>query len=186
MKYLLGKTSNMFVVSGLVKIAAGILICLWPVASFTPLIYLFGVPALLQAIVYLSSAVQHRHRYEDWKILFIQGVIYLSAGIAVVGYPGVTPVFLMIAIGATWLLIGIVNVTMSVQLNKESQKEVGLLSSGLLSIVAGVYILSNLDREVYLLLWILVIYSFLVGILNIIFGINARGWRRMYFDEYRE
>jgi len=186
MKYLLGKASTMFVVSGLVKIAAGIVICLWPISDFTPLIYLFGLPAIIQGIVHLTSAAQYRSRYEDWRVLLMQGVIYLAAGAIVVGYPGVTPGFLMVAIAVAWLLSGIVNVMMSVQLNKELQKEVGLLLSGILSIMAGIYILTNLNREVYLLLWILVIYGFLIGILNILFGIKARTWHHMYFDDYME
>ncbi|MGZ3851859.1 MAG: HdeD family acid-resistance protein [Flavisolibacter sp.] len=186
MKYLLRKTSNMFIVSGLVKIAAGILICLWPIADFTPLIYLFGLPALVQGIVHLTNAVQYRSRYEDWPVLLVQGVIYLVAGATVVGYPGVTPGFLMVAIATAWLLSGIVNILMSVQLNREAQKEVGLLSSGLLSIIGAVYLFTNLDREVYVLLWILVIYSFLIGILTIIFGVKSKTWDLMYFDDYRE
>ena len=176
----------MFVVSGLVKIAAGIVICLWPISDFTPLIYLFGIPAILQGIVHMSSAVQFRSRYEDWRVLLVQGVIYLVGGVTVVSYPGVTPTLLMIAVAVTWLLSGIVNILMSIELNKESQKEVGLLLSGLLSIMAGVYLFTNLDREVYMLLWVLVIYSFLIGILNIVFGIKAKTWHHMYFDDYRE
>jgi hypothetical protein len=39
---------------------------------------------------------------------------------------------------------------------------------------------------VYLLLWILVIYSFIIGTLNIIFGMKARNWQQMHFDDYME
>jgi uncharacterized membrane protein HdeD (DUF308 family) len=186
MKYLLRRTSMMFVTSGLVKIAAGIAICLWPISDFTPLIYLFGVPAILQGIVHVSTAFQFRAEHEDWLVLLIEGIIYLLGGILVVAYPGVTPAFLMVSMAITWSLVGIITVMMSVQLNRESQNQVGLLMSGVLSIIAGVYLFTNLNREVYLLLWILVIYSFIIGTLNIIFGMKARNWQQMHFDDYME
>jgi uncharacterized membrane protein HdeD (DUF308 family) len=186
MKYLLGRTSSMFVASGLVKLAAGIAICLWPISDFTPLVYLFGAPAILQGVVHVSTAFQYRDEYQDWPVLLVEGLIYLLGGVVVVAYPGVTPVFLMVAIGVVWSLVGIIMVMMSVQLNKESQNEVGLLLSGILSIIAGLYLFSNLDRQVYVLLWIIVIYSFIIGILNIVFGIKAKDWKRPYFDDYME
>jgi len=186
MKYLLEKASTMFVVSGIVKIAAGIVICLWPIDDFTPLVYLFGVPAIVQGIVHVLKAVQYREIFYNWVTLLMQGLVYLVDGLIVVSYPGVTPAFLMVAIALTWLITGGMMVMMSVQLNKESQKETGLLMSGLLSILAGVYLLINLDRQVYVLLWVLVIYSFLVGILNIIFGVTAGRWGLSYSDDYIE
>jgi uncharacterized membrane protein HdeD (DUF308 family) len=186
MKYLLRRTSSMFVASGLVKLAAGIAICVWPISDFTPLVYLFGVPAILQGVVHISTAVQFRERYEDWRVLLVEGFIYLVGGVLVVAYPGVTPAFLMAAIAVTWSLVGIIMIMMSVQLNNESQNEVGLLLSGILSIIAGIYLFTNLNREVYVLLWILVIYSFIIGILNIIFGVKARSWQQMHFDDYIE
>lgn len=186
MKYFLGKTSMMFVVSGLVKMAAGIAICLWPITDFTPLIYLFAVPAVLQGIVHITTSFQYKEMYDHWRIMLIEGIIYLAAGAFILSYSEVTPMVLMIAIAATWSLVGIIMVRMSIQLNKESQNEFGLLLSGILSIMAGIYLLTNLNRDVYSVLWILVIYSFLIGILTMVFGIKAKAWHHIYFDDSME
>lgn len=176
----------MFIISGLVKIVAGIAICLWPIADFTPLIYLFAVPGVLQGIVHITTALQYKEMYDQWRVMLFEGIIYLTAGVFILGYPGITPVLLMVAIATAWSLVGIIMVRMSIQLNKESQNEFGLLLSGILSIMAGVYLVINLDRDVYSVLWVLVIYSFLIGILTMIFGIKARSWQHMYFDDIME
>ena len=172
----------MFIVSGVIKIAAAVLICVWPMEDFTPLIYLFGVPAVLQGSSYMFFALNQRVNYVQWGALLILGIVYFLPGVLLIVYPNVTPEFLMIAVAATWSLVGLMLILFSIQLNKESQSEVGLLLSGTLSILAGVYMVTNLDRTVYSLLWIIVIYSILIGILHITFGIKAKGWRRFNFD----
>jgi uncharacterized membrane protein HdeD (DUF308 family) len=186
MKYLLGKTASMFIASGLIKIAGGIAICLWPINDFTPLVYLFGIPAIIQGFLHITTAVHYKDMYDEWRVLLLIGSFYLIGGAVLVSYPNVTPKFLMIAISITWLLIGMIMVLQSIRLNKESQNEFGLFLSGVLSMMAGVYLLTNLHREVYSILWIIVIYSFLIGILTILFGIKARAWQHMYFDDIME
>src|SRR5678809_850188 len=104
MKYLVEKSSSMFVISGGVKIAAAIVLCLWPVEDFTPLIYLFGIPAIIQGSSHIISAVYRRTMFGYWWVLFVLGVVYLTAGVVIIGYSDVTPVFLMVAIGITCLL----------------------------------------------------------------------------------
>ena len=176
----------MFVLSGLVKIAAGIAICLWPISDFSPLIYLFGVPAVLQGLVHITAAFQYKEMYDQWRLIVLQGIIYLASGVFIMSFPGVTASLLMIIIAATWTLIGVIMVVMSIQLNRESQNEFGLLLSGILSIMAAVYLVTNLNRDVYSILWILVIYSFFIGILTMIFGIKAKAWQHIYFDDIME
>jgi uncharacterized membrane protein HdeD (DUF308 family) len=71
-------------------------------------------------------------------------------------------------------------------LNKELENGYGLLLSGILSLMAGVYLVTHLNSNVYSILWVVVSYSFLIGMLTIYFGLKARSWRYMYFDDIME
>src|SRR5688572_16628684 len=106
-KYLLGKASSMFVVSGLVKIAAGIAVFMWPIDEFTPLIYLFGIPAVVQGFVHIYAATNNRNMGAYWWVLLLVGIVYITAGVITVTYPDVTPMFLMSAVAVVWSFAGV-------------------------------------------------------------------------------
>lgn len=186
MKYLLGKASSMFVVAGLIKITAGIAVCLWPLIDFPTLIYLFGIPSIIQGSLHVITAVQYRSIYNDWWTIFLMGVIYMAAGVVTIGYPDVTPIFLMVIISVTWSIVGLTMMLLAWRLNREMQNEFGLFLSGVLSIMAGVYLTTHLYSDLFSILWVVVIYAFLIGILTMLFGIKARAWAHVYFDDTME
>src|SRR5438309_156657 len=133
MKYLLGKASSMFVVSGLVKMAAGIAIIFWPIDEFTPLIYLFGIPATVQGIIHINTAVHNRRMFDYWWVLLLTGIVYTAAGLVVLGFPGITQAFFITVIAATWLFVGAVMILISIKLDREWEKEFELVLAGILS-----------------------------------------------------
>ena len=185
-KYLLGKASFMFVVSGLVIIAAGIAVFIWPVEEFTPLVYLFGIPAIVQGLAHIYAATYKRSMCDLWWVLLLVGIVYLTAGVITISYPDVTHVFLMSAISAAWSFTGAMMILLSIQLHKELENGSEFLLSGILSLVAGAYLLTNLQNNAYSIVWVVVSYSFLIGMLTIFFGIKAKAWTYFYFDDRME
>ena len=186
MKYLLSNISSMFVFSGLVKIAAGIAVFLWPSADFDALIYFFGIPAIIQSILYINAAAYNRTMYDQWWVLLLPGIVYMATGVITLGYPDITPEFLMIMIAATWSLAGLIMIMLYIQLVHESKNEFKLLLSGVLSIMAGIYLVTHLSQSVYSILWVIVAYCFLIGLLTFFFGLKAKGWQPVYFDDIME
>ena len=176
----------MFLVSGFIKIAGGIAICLWPLMDFSTLIYLFGIPSIIQGSLHMITAAQYRSIYAGWWKVFFMGIVYLAAGVVAISYQNMTPQVLMIMISITWLLIGITTMALAMRLNKERENGVGLLLSGSLSIMAGVYLVTSLSDDIFSILWVVVIYAFLIGILTSLFGIRARAWQHVYFDDIME
>ena len=176
----------MFLVSGFIKIAGGIAICLWPLMDFSTLIYLFGIPSIIQGSLHMITAAQYRSIYAGWWKIFLMGIVYLASGVVAISYQNMTPVFLMILIAITWLLIGLITMLLAWGLNKERENEVGLLLSGSLSIMAGVYLVTSLSGDIFSILWVILVYAFLIGILTSLFGIRARAWQHIYFDDIME
>ena len=186
MKYLLGKVSNLFIISGLLKLTGGILVCLWPLTDFTPLIYFFAIPAIIQGLLHINAATHHKNIYDFWWVLLLIGVIYLAAGGIVLTLPDITPEFLMIVVATAWSLVGAILMLLAFQLQREYENGIGLLLPGIVSIMAGIYMVTNLHRNIYSILWVIVTYSFLIGLLTLIFGIRARAWQHIYFDDIME
>ena len=186
MKYLLGKASAMLIYSGLIQMMAGTTIYFWPLAEFTPLVYLFGIPAFLQGVIHINSAAQNRSIYGYWWVLLVVGMAYLAAGVVTLGYPDLTPALLLLVMATTWSFAGVVMILISVQLNREWENELALLISGILSLMSGIFLVMNLQRSIYSILWVIVCYSFLVGIFTILFGMKARAWQHIYFDDIME
>jgi uncharacterized membrane protein HdeD (DUF308 family) len=176
----------MFVVSGLVKLAAGVAIIFWPIDEFTPLIYLFGIPAIVQGIIHINAAIHNRRMFDYWWVLLLVGIGYMAAGLFVLGFRGITPVFLITVIAVTWLFAGVVMILISIQMNREWEEEFELLLAGILSLMLGIYVVTHLHQSVYSILWVVISYSFLIGLLTIMFGLKARSWQHMYFDDIME
>jgi len=176
----------MFVASGLIKIAGGIAVCLWPVVDFSTLIYLFGIPSIIQGSLHLITAAHYRNMYDQWWLLFLMGIVYMSAGVITISYRDVTPMILMIIMAITWSMVGIMMILLAWRLSKETQNEFGLYLLGFLSIIAGIYLATHLRSEVFSILWVVVIYAFLIGILKAMVGIKAKAWQHVYFDDIME
>jgi uncharacterized membrane protein HdeD (DUF308 family) len=176
----------MFVVSGLVKMAAGVTIFLWPIDEFTPLTFLFGIPAIIQGVIHINAAVSNRSMYDDWWVLLLVGIVYAVTGLVVLGFPGITPFFLITVIASAWLFAGVVMILLFIRLNREWEKEFELLLAGILSLMAGIFMVTHQHDNVYSVLWVVVSYSFLIGTLTLMFGIKARSWLHIYFDDPME
>jgi len=176
----------MFLISGFIKIAGGIAICLWPVMDFSTLIYLFGIPSIIQGSLHIITAAQYRNLYDDWWTIFFIGTVYMIAGVVTIGYKDITPMLLMVIMAITWLIVGLVMMMLAWRLNKDMQHEFGLFLSGTLSIMAGVYLFTSMNGDIFSILWVVVIYAFLIGILTALFGVRARAWQHVYFDDIME
>ena len=119
-------------------------------------------------------------------VLLFVGILYMVAGVVSIGYPELTPMGLMIIIALTWLVVGLATTVLAWRLNREMHHEFGLFLSGTLSIMAGVYLLTSLRGDIFSILWVVVIYAFLIGILTALFGIKAKEWQHVYFDDIME
>ena len=182
MRYQLGKAAVMFLVSGFVCIAEGVMICLWPEMSFTTLTYLFAFAIIIQGTVQFFYG-RHRSLENPWLIVLYLGVINIALGHFIIFYPHLPEIVFIMSIAMTWTSTGIVMLLFAFYLYKETHKDSWLIISGIFSVLAGFYVVAHFQKGLMPLLWVTVLYDFLFGLIVVVFGLKARAWTRMYFDD---
>src|SRR4051795_9247300 len=103
-------------VRGLVAVAFGIVILVWPGLTVTALVLLFGVFVLVDGFAHLVAAF----RVQDgrgWQIF--EGVAGVGAGVITLVWPDVTTLALLYIIGAWAVVLGALRIVAGVQLRKE-------------------------------------------------------------------
>ncbi|HKH62414.1 MAG TPA: HdeD family acid-resistance protein [Flavitalea sp.] len=178
MKNLLQKVSTSLIFSGLMSLLFGILCFAWPDITLVALVWLFGISIIGQGIAFVSSAVTHRKEEDQWWVLLLIGLINIVAGLLAIFYPGISALFLVALMGITWLITGIIEVIAAIRLRKEIENEGWLILGGLLSVIAGAYILVSPGSGALAILWLIALYAIIFGILLILLGYKAKGWQR--------
>src|SRR3954447_24593851 len=122
-------------VRGLVAVAFGIVILVWPGLTVTALVLLFGVFVLADGFAHLVAAF----RVQDgrgWQIF--EGVAGVAAGVITLVWPDITALALLYVIGAWAVIMGALRIVVAVQLRKEIPNEWLLIISGALSVAFGI------------------------------------------------
>jgi uncharacterized membrane protein HdeD (DUF308 family) len=179
MKHKLGKAALMFLVSGIVCIAEGLVICLWPDMSFNTLVYLFGFAIILQGAAQFTYGIR-RSLENPWMIVLYIGIINIVLGHFLIFYAHLTEFIFIVSIGMTWTTTGFAMLLFAYYLYKETHRDSWLIISGIFSILGGFYVVTHFQKGVIPLLWITVLYDFLFGLTVVLFGVKARAWIRMY------
>ena len=104
----------------------------------------FGVLALIGGIAQLIDAFRCR----GWKAVaahILLGLLYLAAGVILIGMPIQSAWWLTLLIGAMFIVTGVLRIFMAFQLKGSGAAAVWLGLSGLISILLGVLIYSIVD-----------------------------------------
>ena len=183
MKGLVQKAAWTFIISGIISLLFGILTFSWPGITLVVLVWLFAIPLLLQGIIQTITAIKNRRDEYYWWVFLLWGVVNCIAAIAVIMYPGITAMFLIILMGIAWIGAGITLIMAAVRLRKQINNEGWLLLGGIISIVAGLYVIINPGAGALSVIWVIALYACLFGITLIAIGWRARTWGESYFEE---
>jgi len=104
------------IIAGIVALAAGIVLVVWPDTSVKTVAVIVGVAFLLWGIVWALSAVIDRG--EGWGVAFGFSLILAVIGIIVIAWPGPTIAILMILVGLSAILFGVASIAQALALRK--------------------------------------------------------------------
>jgi uncharacterized membrane protein HdeD (DUF308 family) len=134
----LGTISRGILSRGLLAVAYGVVLLVWPGPTVGILMVLFGAYAVVDGTVALWTAAKASPG-ERWP-LAIQGVASVTAGLIGVVWPGITALALLYVIG-TWAVVkGIVEFTTAVRRPVFVEHPVLLGTSGVLAVAFGVMV----------------------------------------------
>jgi uncharacterized membrane protein HdeD (DUF308 family) len=128
---------------GLVTLAFGMLILLWPQASVMWLVVFFAVYALLGGAVWTAGALHNRRADARWRMPCLLGLLGMGAGLLVLVRPAQTEQVLLVLIGAHALATGLLDMAAAQRLRKFIRGERLFALSALASIAFGVAVAAS-------------------------------------------
>lgn len=158
-----------FAIRGIAALVFGALAFIWPGATLTVLVILFGGYVLVDGVALLvalarGDAVARRH---GWAV-GIMGVLGIVAGVVTFMWPGMTALSLLY-IAAFWAIAtGTFQVIAAIALRKELDNEFWMALGGVGSVVFGALLIVSPGAGLLSLVW-------LVGIWSVVFGVSSLG-----------
>ena len=154
----------LFLIRGILALALGILIPLFPGAAILTLALLFGAYALVDGVVAIIAAIRMNHAEGNWIWMLLEGVLGVIVGAITFIFPGLVALWLVFLFGAWAILTGILAIVSAFQIRQAIANEILMILFGAISIVAGIAIFVFPIYGVFALAWTIGIYAILAGI----------------------
>jgi uncharacterized membrane protein HdeD (DUF308 family) len=164
----------LFLIRGILALALGILLPLFPGAAIFTLALLFGAYAFVDGIVAIAAAVRMNHAEHNWGWLLVEGVLGVLVGVITFFYPGITVLWLIYVFAAWAILTGIAAIVTAVRLRAVVNEWLTIVL-GALSLIAGIVILFEPAVGALAIVWTISVYAILAGIVLIGLAFRLRG-----------
>jgi len=121
---------------GIVAIAFGVALLFWPGLTLAFFLLLFAAFAFFDGILVLLQAVTIKDGRWFWRV--VHGILAIAAAAAVVMLPGWTLLAIALLLGAYWIITGILQIAVAIDLRKAMKGELLLIAAGILSVIVGI------------------------------------------------
>ena len=158
--------------NGLLSIALGVVILVWPGISLNALTILFGAYALASGVVGLFYAFTAEADGErGWLIL--SGLLGIAVGIVVLVWPSISALALLYVIGAYAVALGIIAVGGAFWLPIGGGDTALMILSGLVSILFGIVIFAQPGDGALVTLALIAAFLLVTGITELVVAIGG-------------
>ncbi len=159
--------------NGLLSIALGVVILLWPGISLFALTILFGAYALATGVVGLGfSFTAEAGGERGWLIL--SSLLGIAVGIIVLVWPSISTLALLYVIGAYAIALGIIAIFGAFYLPIDGGDTALMILSGLVSILFGIVIFARPGTGALVTLALIAAFALVTGITELVLGIGGR------------
>ena len=155
----------------IVTAIVGVVVLVWPDKSLTVLSVLLGIHLLLFGLFRLIEAFSSETASPG--LTGFVGVVALLAGVVVVRNPFETITVLAVILAAAWIVIGAIDLMSAITDSSLPDRWLTALF-GLVSIVAGIVVISWPEPSVTVIAWIAGLYLLVVGVLLALLAFRLR------------
>lgn len=166
------------VLRGLAAIAFGVLAAVWPHKTLAVLMTLFGLYALLHGILSVAAAIGTPGDRSGRWLLAIEGFVGVAAGVITLRTPSVTAMVLIFFVWLWAIITGTLRIVEAIRLRKVLPGEIWLALSGVVTVIFGVMLMLRPVVGLIGVAWLIAAYALLLGLLEILLGVELRGMRR--------
>jgi uncharacterized membrane protein HdeD (DUF308 family) len=166
-------------IRGILALALGIAMPLFPGAAIVALAILFGAYAFVDGVVAIAAAVRMNHADANWVWLLVAGVIGIGAGIVTFLWPGITVLWLVYLFASWAILTGVLSIATAIRLRSVVANEWLMILLGVVSVAAGIIIFFVPVAGVLAIVWTISIYAILAGVLFLGLAFRLRALRTL-------
>ena len=159
--------------NGLLALAVGVVILVWPNISLYALTILFGAYSLASGVVAIGAALQGAAKGERaWLVVY--GLLGIAVGVMVVVWPGISELALLYVIGAYAVALGILAVVGAFYLPLDGGDTALMILSGVVSILFGIVIFAKPGEGALVVLALIAAFALITGITELIVAIGGK------------
>jgi uncharacterized membrane protein HdeD (DUF308 family) len=159
--------------NGLLSIALGVVILLWPGISLTALTILFGAYALATGVVGLYYSFSAQAGGERGWLIF-SSLLGIAVGIIVLVWPSISSLALLYVIGAYAVALGIIAIYGAFWLPLDGGDTALMILSGAVSILFGIVIFAKPGDGALVTLALIAAFALVTGITELIAAIGGK------------
>src|SRR3954451_10299903 len=109
------------VIAGLLSIATGILIIVWPGPGLVAVAIVLGAWLIVTGTIEITAAFAARGLIPDWWVLLILGLLQIPLGVLALANPGATLAALITVAGIWAVAIGVMRIVLSFEIKRLPQ-----------------------------------------------------------------
>jgi uncharacterized membrane protein HdeD (DUF308 family) len=162
---------------GIIAIAFGVAAFAWPAVTVASLVLLFGWYAFIDGVFSLMTAIGGRRDREHRWWLVLEGIVGIWLGVVTLRAPALTALMLVFFISIWAMTTGFLRIAAAVRLRKEITGELWLALSGALSVLFAFMLILRPAVGVLGLVWVIAIYALILGVFEILLGVELRAVR---------
>ncbi len=159
--------------NGLLAIAAGVVILLWPGISLFALTILFGAYALATGMVGLFYSFSAGAKGERAWLVF-SSLLGIAVGVMVLAWPNISELALLYVIGAYAVVLGVIAIGGAFSLPIDGGDSALMILSGLVSILFGIVIFARPGTGALVTLALIAAFALITGITELVVGIGGK------------
>jgi uncharacterized membrane protein HdeD (DUF308 family) len=106
----------LYIVLGVISIAAGIIALVWPSQTFLVLAAIIGWYLLFRGVFDFTTAIMTKDENDMWWLGLIAGILEIVIGFWAIGYEGRSIALLVVWVGAYALVKGIMDIVLAFRL----------------------------------------------------------------------
>ena len=115
------RVSRANVISGLLSIAAGIAIIVWPAPGLLAVAVFLGAWLIVVGTITISGSIAARKLIPNWWLLLIAGLVEIPLGVLALADPGATLAALVTVAGIWAVAVGVSRIVMAFELKRLPQ-----------------------------------------------------------------
>jgi uncharacterized membrane protein HdeD (DUF308 family) len=166
---LVTSTTRGLIVKGVLALAFGVVLLVWPAPTVLAIVLTFGTFALVDGFADLVAGITAPSGERSWPI--VQGLVSVAAGAVVWAWPGITALALLYVIAGWAVAKGLVELAAAVQAPVDRGSRVLVGITGLLTVAFGVVMFAHPGAGAVALVTLIAALAFATGI-----ALVAAGW----------